>query len=247
MRRSYSKTIPEPPRLSWTDWHSEDLLKALRWSSYEPVESGQQETADSGVSELKGLVEDAVLQADDLDELDIWTNEFAVDMELIWKATDRIIFRENPAAWETLTYLLGDGSTIENIRTKYSEGQRDIDKLSLYLSSSEADSKQTALTLWRIWAYCILSIESFILGKCIAVQMAWLRGSRTDRALLGRPRLNTDEAENWKLCHRSGVFAQCNKDLSKSEVDDMVQIWILIKQKWADAMSEKELGDLQGM
>jgi hypothetical protein len=115
-----------------------------------------------------------------------------------------------------------------------------------YLSACETEDSRMSSALWRIWAYCILSIESFIIGECIAVQVAWLRGPTTYRALLGKPRLDDGNSRNWKLCRGNGIFAQSNGDLQKSDADDMIQIWDLLGQKWSEVLAGKEYGD-QGM
>lgn len=78
-----------------------------------------------------------------------------------------------------------------------------------------------------------------IVGECIAVQVAWLRGPTIDRAMLGKPRLDDGKNENWKICRTNGIFAQSNRDLQKSDADDMIQIWDLLRHKWSEVMAGK--------
>jgi hypothetical protein len=189
---------------------------------------------------LKDFIEDILLHADDLDEIDFWTNQFPVDNDLLWKVIDCNLFKVNPPAWETLAYLLGENYEIENVRKLYNEGQYNIKMLGEFLLACETEDHRISLALWRIWAYCILSVESMIVGECIAVQVWWLRGPTVDRASLGKPRLDDGTGENWKLCRTNGIFAQSNNDLQKSDVDDMIQVWHLLKQKWSEIKTGKE-------
>jgi hypothetical protein len=143
---------------------------------------------------FKDFFEDVLLQADDLDEIDFWATQFPVDGDLLWKAIDCNLFKVNPPAWETLRKL-------------YREGQYNIKMLGLFLLACETEDHRMSLALWRIWAYCILSIESMIAGECIAVHVEWLRGPTVDRASLGKPRLDGGTIENWKSCRTNGSFA----------------------------------------
>jgi hypothetical protein len=186
---------------------------------------------------LREFVEDALLQADDLEEIDFWTTQFAVDSDLLRKAIDCNLFKVNPPAWETLAYLSGEECKIEDVRKLYLEGQSNIRLLGLSLLAYENEDQRVSLALWRIWAYCILSVDSMVAGECIAIQVAWLRGPTVERATLGKPRLNDSADGNWRLCRRNGIFAQSNKDLQESAVDDMIQIWDLLRQKWLEVMT----------
>jgi hypothetical protein len=93
-RRSRSRTLPDLPRLSWTDWRAEDLLRVVRGSlEEENAPLGVDSSSDKGTPSMgndlfKDFIEDALLQADDLDEIDFWTTHFAVDGDLLWKAID---------------------------------------------------------------------------------------------------------------------------------------------------------------
>jgi hypothetical protein len=222
----------------------------VRRSFDEPVESSQDEQTDSVVEELlKVFIREALLQADDLDQLDIWlgTTDFVYDRELLFTAVDRIIYKENPPAWETLAYLLPEGSTIEDLRTMYVVGKHDVQLLGSYLTVCEGEDNPTSFALWRIWAYCMLSMESFIHGDCCTIQAAWLGGPTSDRALLGKPNLDLDETLNWKLCTANGIFAQCNEDLSIGDIDDMIRIWDLLGQKWSDVVMARMPSGLEGL
>jgi hypothetical protein len=195
---------------------------------------------------LREFVEDALLQADDLEEIDFWTTQFAVDSDLLQKAVDCNLFKVNPPAWETLAYLSGEECKIEDTRKLYLEGQNSMRMLGLCLLACEIEDPRVSLALWRIWAYCILSVDSMVAGECIAIQVAWLRGSTVDRATLGKPRLDGGANENWRLCSTNGIFAQSNNDLQQSDVDDMIQIWDLLRQKWLEVMTGKSSDD-EGM
>jgi hypothetical protein len=191
-------------------------------------------------------MEDALLQADDLDEIDFWTTQFAVGNDLLWRAIDCNIFKINPPAWEALAYLSGKECRIESIRKLYLEGQYDVKMLGAILLTSEIGDHRMSLALWRIWTYCILSIESMIAGECIAVQVAWLHGPTVDRALLGKARFDGSTNGNWKLCRTNGIFAQSNNNLQKSDLDDMIRVWDLLRKKWLKVMTEKDR-DLGGI
>lgn len=196
---------------------------------------------------LREFIEDALLQADDLEEIDFWTTQFAVDSDLLRKAIDCNLFKVNPPAWETLAYLSGEECKIEDVRKLYVEGQKDIRILGLSLLACEIEDHRVSLALWRIWAYCILSVDSMVAGECIAIQVAWLRGPTTvDRAMLGKARLDGGANENWRLCRTNGIFAQSNNDIKQSDIDDMIQIWDLLRQKWLEVMTGKVCND-EGM
>ena len=195
---------------------------------------------------LREFVEDALLQVDDLDEIDFWTTQFAVDSDLLRKAIDCNLFKVNPPAWETLAYLSGVECDIEDTRKIYLEGQNSIRMLGLTLLACEIEDPRVSLALWRIWAYCILSVDSMVASECIAIQVAWLRGSTVDRAMLGKPRFDSGANENWRLCRTNGIFAQSNNDLQQSDVDDMIQIWDLLRQKWQEVVMGKSSDD-EGM
>jgi hypothetical protein len=250
-RKIRSKTLLDLPRLSWTDWRAEDLLRLVGGSLHEDASPVVNPSPDRGTRSmvdnlLRDFIEDALLQADDLDEIDFWTTQFAVDSELLWKAIDCNLFKVNPPAWETLAYLSEDKCKVEDVRKLYLEGQYNIKMLGLFLLACESEDHRVSLALWRIWAYCILSVDSMITGECIAVQVAWLRGPTVDRALLGKARFDGDANENWRLCRTNGIFAQSNNDLQRSDVDDMIQIWDLLRQKWLEVTPGKFRDD-EGM
>ena len=87
-----------------------------------------------------------------------------------------------------------------------------------------------------------------ITGECIAIQSAWLRGPKptVDRALLGEARFDGGANENWRLCRTNGIFAQSNNDIRQHDVNDMRQIWDLLRQKWLEVMT-REFCDDDGM
>ncbi|PVH73206.1 hypothetical protein DL98DRAFT_576410 [Cadophora sp. DSE1049] len=247
-RKSRPRTLDPLPRLSWTDWRAEDLLRVVSGSLPEeevsPVVNPSSDGATLSMVDkiLREFVEDALLQADDLEEIDFWTSQFAVDSDLLRKAIDCNLFKVNSPAWETLAYLLGEECKIEDARKLYLEGQNSIRMLGLSLLACEIEDPRVSLALWRIWAYCILSVDSMVAGECIAIQVAWLRGPTVDRAMLGKPRLDSADG-NWKLCRRNGIFAQSNNDIKQSDVDDMIQIWDLLRQKWLEVMTGKVCDD----
>jgi hypothetical protein len=251
-RKSRPRTLDPLPRLSWTDWRAEDLLRAVSGSLPEEDISPVVNLSSDGATRstvdkiLREFVEDALLQADDLEEIDFWTTQFAVDSDLLRKAIDCNLFKVNPPAWETIAYLSGEECKIEDARKLYLEGQNSIRMLGLSLLACEIEDHRVSLALWRIWAYCILSVDSMVAGECIAIQVAWLRGPTVDRATLGKPRLDGGANENWRLCRTNGIFAQSNNDLQESDVDDMIQIWDLLRQKWPEVMTGKIYDD-EGM
>ena len=251
-RKSRPRTLDPLPRLSWTDWRAEDLLRvgsgSLPEEDVSPVVNSPSDGATRSMVDniLREFIEDALLQADDLEEIDFWTTQFAVDSDLLRKAIDCNLFKVNPPAWETLAYLSGEECKIEDVRKLYLEGQNNIRILGLSLLACEIEDHRVSLALWRIWAYCILSVDSMVAGECIAIQVAWLRGPTVDRATLGKPRLDGGANENWRLCRTNGIFAQSNNDIKQSDVDDMIQIWDLLRQKWLEVMTGKVCDD-EGM
>ena len=219
--------------------HEEDISPAVNSSP----DGGTQSRVDNL---LRDFIEDALLQADDLDEIDFWTTQFVIDSDLLWKAIDCNLFKVNPPAWETLAYLSGEECKIEDVRRLYHEGQNNIKMLGIFLLACETEDHRVSLALWRIWAYCILSVDSMVTGECIAIQVAWLRGPTVDRALLGRARFDGGADDNWRLCRTNGIFAQSNNNLQQSDVDDMIQIWDLLRQKWLEVMNGGD-SDIEGI
>ncbi|KAM3067175.1 hypothetical protein ACMFMG_011728 [Clarireedia jacksonii] len=190
--QSPSRTLPELPKLIWPDWRTEDHAEVFVGSLVEekisPVVDFSCNSERQSVLDdlLRDFVEDALIQADDLNEIDFWAAQFTVDDDLLWKAIDCNIFKVNPPAWETLAYLSGGECRIERIRKLYLEGEHNVKMLGTVLLASEIGGHRMSLALWRIWAYCIVSTESMIACDYIAVQMAWLRGPAVDRAFLGK-------------------------------------------------------------
>lgn len=252
---SRPKTLPDVSRLSWTDWQVDDLLEVGR----SPLQDKRTSSTCIGVSDIekpslkndvfKRLIIDSFFAADDLDEIDLWNAEYEVDDDFLWKAVDCNLFKTSPPAWETLAYLSEEGCGIDAIRQLYDEGQNNINMLGAYLSPSEIDNHRVSLALWRVWTYCILSIESMMVGECIADQVAWLRGAPIDanRALLCKPRLDIGKTDNWKLCRTNGIFAHGNNNLHKRDAKDMIQIWNLLGQKCSETMVRNNSNGLQGM
>lgn len=252
---SRPKTLPDVSRLSWTDWQVGDLIEVGR----SPLQDKGTSSTYIGVADVekpslkndvfKRLIIDSFLTADDLDEIDLWNAEYEVDEDFLWKAVDCNLFKTNPPAWETLAYLSEEGCGIDAIRQLYDEGQKNINMLGAYLSPSEIDDHRVSLALWRVWTYCILSIESMMIGECIAVQVAWLRGAPIDanRALLCKPRLKIGKTDNWKLRRTNGIFAHGNNNLHKRDAKDMIQIWNLLGQKCSETMVGNDSNGLQGM
>lgn len=192
---------------------------------------------------------DAFLTADDLDEIFLWKEQYDVDDDFLWKAVDCNIFKASPPAWETLAYLSEEECGVDAIRQLYNQGQNNINMLGAYLSPNDIENHRVSLALWRIWTYCILSIESMMVGECIAIQVAWLRGApvNANRALLCKPRLHTGKKENWKLCRTNGVFAHGNNNLHKRDAKDMIQIWNLLRRKCSETMAINECSGFQGI
>ncbi|KFY28253.1 hypothetical protein V491_00551 [Pseudogymnoascus sp. VKM F-3775] len=238
------KPLPTLRPLSYTDWRAEEPLEDVTESLYEEGISPVPDSSPDGATRsmfdnfLTGVIEDALFQAGDLEEIEFLATQFAVDSDLLRKAMDSNLFKDNPPAWETIAYLSGKECKVEDVRKIYLEGQYNVNMLGSLLAC-ETEGHRVSIALWRIWAYCILSVDSMITGECIAIQVAWLRGPTVDRALLGKARFDGGVNENWRLCRTNGVFAQSNIDIRQHEADDMRQIWDLLRKKWLEVMNQE--------
>ncbi|KFY52476.1 hypothetical protein V496_08399 [Pseudogymnoascus sp. VKM F-4515 (FW-2607)] len=247
IRPSTLDTLPTLRPLRYTDWRAKEPLTVSESFYEEDVSSVLSLSPDgatrSMIEDFFGKwIEDALLQADNLEDIELVATQFAVDGDLLRKAIDSTLFKDNPPAWETIAYLSGEQCKVEDVPKIYLEGQYNVKMLGSHLAC-EIEDHRVSLALWRIWTYCILSVDSMITGECIAIQMAWLRGPKVDRALLGKAQFDGGANENWRLCHTNGIFAQSNRGLRQHDVNDMKQIWDLLRQKWLEVMTQKKCDD----
>ncbi|KFY04734.1 hypothetical protein O988_00559 [Pseudogymnoascus sp. VKM F-3808] len=247
LRESRPRTqdsLPTLRPLSYSDLNCEIVSE----SSYDEDASPVVESLPDGATRsmfdnfLTGIIKDALFQAGNLEEIEFLATQFAIDSDLLRKAMDSNLFKDNPPAWETIACLSGGECKVEDVRKLYLEGQDNVRMLGSLLAC-ETEDHRVALALWRIWTYCILSVDSMFTDECIAIQMAWLGGPKVERALLGKARFDGNANKNWRLCRTNGIFAQGNIKIRQHHIDDMMQIWDLLRQKWLEVMTREFCDD----
>ncbi|RKL03001.1 hypothetical protein BFJ70_g17308 [Fusarium oxysporum] len=192
-------------------------------------------------NELDPLVYDALIDTRNTEEFLAWIELSDATPKQVFMSFEDFLYKNNKAAWEVMSYIIGPHDKPESIVLKY----RDLDcymmALARLLPGTDFSTAPPPLhPLWRVWAYCMISVHAFVEGRSIAAQTVWLRGTKHTRP---QWRAVQRQELQWKLKPENGIFAQSNAGRDyvqkRQDVKTMVDIWHRLSTRWSEAILGK--------
>ncbi|KAH7201252.1 hypothetical protein DER44DRAFT_748388 [Fusarium oxysporum] len=192
-------------------------------------------------NELDRLVYDALTDTRNTEDFLAWIELSDATPKQVLMSLEDFLYKNNKAAWEVMSYIIGPHDTPESIVKKYSDLDCHMMTLARLLPGTDVSTAPPPLhSLWRVWAYCIISVNALVKGRSIAAQTVWLRGTKHTRPQWEA--LQKQELQ-WKLKPENGIFAQSNAGQDymqkRRDVKTMVDIWHRLSTKWSEAILGK--------
>ncbi|KAF5688823.1 hypothetical protein FGLOB1_14704 [Fusarium globosum] len=192
-------------------------------------------------NELDPLVYDALTDTRNTEDFLAWVELSNATPKQVLMSLDDFLYKNNKPAWEVMSYIIRPEDKPETIVKKYRDLHRDMIALAGLLSGTDVSTAPPSLhSLWRVWAYCIISVHAFVEGRSIADQTVWLRGTKhTGHQWIA---LQKHESQ-WKLKPENGIFAQSNAGQDHAQriqdVETMVDTWHRLSIRWIEAILGK--------
>ncbi|SCO91220.1 uncharacterized protein FRV6_15348 [Fusarium oxysporum] len=192
-------------------------------------------------NELDRLVYDALTDTRTTEEFLAWIELSNATPKQVLMSLDDFLYKNNKAAWEVMSYIIRPDDKPETIVKKYKDLHCYMIALARLLSGTDVSTAPPSLhSLWRVWAYCIISVHALVEGRSIADQTVWLRGTKHT----GHQWIAVQKQESqWKLKPENGIFAQSNAGQDHvqriQDVETMVDTWHRLSTRWIEAILGK--------
>ncbi|KAF5986466.1 hypothetical protein FCOIX_1525 [Fusarium coicis] len=192
-------------------------------------------------NELDLLVYDALTDTRNTEEFLAWIELSNATPEQVLMSLDDFLYKNNKPAWEVMSYILRPDDKPKTIVKKYRDLHCCMIDLAQLLPGTDVSTVPPSLhSLWRVWAFCMISVHAFIEGRSIADQTVWLRGTKHT----GPQWIDVQKQElQWKLDPENGIFAQSNSGQDHvqrtQDVKTMVDIWLRLGTRWSEAILGK--------
>ncbi|KAI6080174.1 hypothetical protein F4821DRAFT_252099 [Hypoxylon rubiginosum] len=244
----------------------QELQRPVWWHRISPLPRRIYQPVAHETDGMRVAAEDALVHAESFADFTLWVEVFQPDEALLLRTFDQFLLDYDLPAWETIAYLLEPGLPAASLVERFGQHQRVIlalgkqirrqirrDGLRPVADDSHVDEEQRREVeyaqnrklcdaLWRTWAYCIVSVEGFVHGRCIVDQIAWLGRSAVPSAYWSEVQA---QERRWKFHQENGIFGQCNGWQSdedrRSNVEAMIKVWEVLVERWVRCVFKEPL------